>query len=41
MNRENTNVPPPDEQDAFWQWVLSFADGAPDTQLITPDGEIL
>lgn len=40
-DRENNDVPSNDEQDAFWQWVMSFVDGAPQTQLITPDGEIL
>ena len=36
---ENTSVPSSDEQDAFWNWVMSFVDGTPNTLLLTPEGE--
>lgn len=38
---ENLEVPSRDEQDAFYTWVMSFAEGMPNTLLLTEQGEPL
>lgn len=45
MKPDEITAPPPDEQSAFFAWVMSIAnaesDGMPETQLITNEGETI